>query len=114
MQETTGFESRNHEEGDFSMDYDLNEELNTYMRLITKVMKNVKIVDKHGFPKLLNKYLEVMKVKDVSQRELKQMLKLVKLFPLYLETSLLVPTEIRDLMANISNFVLLSGEDDVK
>jgi len=42
------------------------------------------------------------------------MLKLVKLFPLYLETSLLVPTEIRDLMANISNFVLLSGEDDVK
>ena len=42
------------------------------------------------------------------------MMKLVKMFPLYLESSQLTPTEIRDLMSNITNFVLLSGEDDVK
>jgi len=41
-------------------------------------------------------------------------MKLVKSFPIYLESYRLTPIEIRDLMTNITNFVLLSGEDSVK
>jgi len=41
-------------------------------------------------------------------------MKLVKLFPMYMETHKLSPQELSDLMANITNFVLLSGEADVK
>ena len=41
-------------------------------------------------------------------------MKLIKLFPIYIESKYLTPEEIRDLITNITNFVLLSDDDEVK
>lgn len=55
-----------------------------------------------------------MKTDHLDDKEMKRMMKLIKMFPLYIESDYFKPTEIRDLMTNITNFVLLSGEDKLK
>jgi hypothetical protein len=62
MQETTGFKANKYDAEE--VEYDLTEELNTYMRAISKIMKNIHFVNKDGFPKLLTKYLTIMKNED--------------------------------------------------
>jgi hypothetical protein len=41
------------------------------------------------------------------------MVKIVKLFPVYLSSEKFTPAEIRELILNMSNFVMLSGSDEV-
>ena len=84
------------------------------MRLIKKTITSISVVDKNGFPKLLDKYLNFMKQNNLNIKETKQLMKLIKLFPIYIESKYLAPDEIRDLITNITNFVLLSDDDEVK
>ena len=58
--------------------------------------------------------MEGLSKNHVSKKQWNALLKVIELFPLYIESDKLEPNDLRDLLVDLSTFILFDIEDEVK